>query len=175
MANNENERCDQAKWTENIEIRTATPNDIVYIDRLQHEAFPGDVLLMSRDEMISRIRGAKKGEILVACGDNKVVAYCVLTDRPFRPWTGWDFLAVSPTHWRLGIATKLTEEVCRCATRPFIRGFVRSKNKGALSHYKKIGFFQTGRKRKFYSDGDDAIVLLKPLLGYWHSFFRRGY
>jgi ribosomal protein S18 acetylase RimI-like enzyme len=145
---------------ERILVRKAEEADFAQIDRLQNDAFPGDVLLMSAEHMSQRCQGAIKGAVLVATIEEKVVGYCVLTDRPFRPWTGWDFLAVDPEFSRLGIATKLTEEVMKSANRFLIRGFVRSKNSGALNHYRNSGFFQTGRKKEFYSDGDDAIVLL---------------
>lgn len=143
-----------------ILVRRAEVSDFDQIDSLQKSAFPGDALLMSWEEVRDRCTGKKPGALLVAAHGKAVVAYCVLTDRPFRPWTGWDFLAVDPASSRLGIATKLTGEVFRSASRPFIRGFVRSTNTRALAHYRKWGFIQTGRKRAFYSDGDDAIVLL---------------
>jgi len=143
-----------------IQVREAIEEDFHRIDELQNEAFPDDVLLMSSEEMLDRCQGIKSGALLVAIYENKVVGYCVLTDRSYRPWTGWDFLAVDPSYTRLGIASKLTDQAFRSANRLFIRGFVRSKNSGALAHYRKWGFVQTGLKREFYSDGDDAIVLL---------------
>ncbi len=147
-----------------IDVRLATVADCEAVDRLQTKAFPGDVLLMTKAEMEDRCTGRKDGVLLVATCDEAVAAYVVLTNRRYRPWTGWDFLAVDPAFSRLGIAGRLTEEVFRRASRPLIRGFVREYNHSALALYRRYGFIQTGRRFGHYSTGEDAIVLLGQTL-----------
>ena len=143
-----------------IETRAARLSDYDALDRLQNDAFPGDALLLSLADMKSRLAGDTPGAILVATEGERVVGYTVMTDRPKRPWTGWDFLAIDLARARRGVGARLVEEVLRRARRPLIRGHVRASNIAALRLYQKHGFISTGRKRSFYSNGDDAIALL---------------
>jgi [ribosomal protein S18]-alanine N-acetyltransferase len=76
-------------------------------------------------------------------------------------------LAVSPNFQRLGIAQQL---LSAAALAGFNRGAVtlhlevRSRNRPAVSLYEKLGFEVRWIRKKYYSDnGDDAIVMSKPI------------
>ncbi len=40
---------------------------------------------------------------------------------------------------------------------------VKASNHGALSLYSKLGFDEVGRRPRYYSDGEDALLLQKQL------------
>ena len=40
---------------------------------------------------------------------------------------------------------------------------VKASNQGALSLYSKLGFDEVGRRPRYYSDGEDALLLQKQL------------
>jgi [ribosomal protein S18]-alanine N-acetyltransferase len=76
-------------------------------------------------------------------------------------------IAVGPRYQRLGIAQQLLSAVAQAG---FNRGAatlhleVRSRNKPAFSLYEKLGFETRWIRKKYYSDdGDDAIVMSKPI------------
>jgi ribosomal-protein-alanine N-acetyltransferase len=76
-------------------------------------------------------------------------------------------IAVSPNYQRLGIAQQLLSAAAQAG---FNRGAatlhleVRSRNKPAVSLYEKLGFEIRWIRKKYYSDnGDDAIVMSKPI------------
>jgi ribosomal-protein-alanine N-acetyltransferase len=72
-------------------------------------------------------------------------------------------LAVSPHHRRQGIATSLLlaalNEQHRGTETTLVLLEVRASNGAAISMYQKAGFVAVGRRRKFYSDGEDAILM----------------
>ncbi|MCS6997720.1 MAG: GNAT family N-acetyltransferase, partial [Casimicrobiaceae bacterium] len=40
---------------------------------------------------------------------------------------------------------------------------VRVNNLAAQSLYRKFGFVEVGRRKRFYRDGEDALLMTKPL------------
>ena len=76
-------------------------------------------------------------------------------------------IAVSPAFQRQGIAQQLLSAAAQTGLN---RGAatlhleVRSRNKPAFSLYEKLGFEIRWIRKKYYSDnGDDAIVMSKPI------------
>ncbi len=77
-------------------------------------------------------------------------------------------LAVLPDQRRQGIARALLEAA---ATRAAVHGAstlfleVASRNQPARKLYAACGFTQVGQRRRYYADGDDALVLRRQLEG----------
>jgi len=76
-------------------------------------------------------------------------------------------LAVRPDLRRTGIATALLQASLEKAR---ARGLaeatleVRPSNQAALAFYRRHGFVQTGRRRRYYADtGEDALIMTVPL------------
>ncbi len=75
-------------------------------------------------------------------------------------------LAVAPVARRLGIGRALVMEAARVAA---ARGAVRmllevsASNQAARALYESLGFSKAGRRRRYYADGADALILLLPL------------
>jgi len=72
-------------------------------------------------------------------------------------------LAVCPNHRRKGIATSLLlaalNKEHRKETTTLVLLEVRASNEAAILMYEKAGFIAVGRRRNFYSDGEDAILM----------------
>ena len=82
------------------------------------------------------------------------------------PARGQDFawiiaLGVHPGFRRQGLATRLLAE---CETRlvdPRVRLTVRAGNAGAIGLYRKAGYVEIGRLRRYYSGGEDGLEMEK--------------
>ena len=71
-------------------------------------------------------------------------------------------IAVLPEARRLGIARRLMAELAdAAAARGAVRLFleVAVVNSGALALYSGLGFRELGRRRQYYPDGTDALLL----------------
>jgi ribosomal-protein-alanine N-acetyltransferase len=63
-----------------------------------------------------------------------------------------------------GLLTAAAQEArARGATRLFLE--VSTRNPAARGLYQSLGFAQVGRRRAYYADGSDALVLRKDLTG----------
>lgn len=76
-------------------------------------------------------------------------------------------LAVVPERRQLGLGGALVraaaaEALCLGAGRMFLEVSVR--NQAARSLYRSLGFAQVGRRRGYYADGTDALVLSRYLV-----------
>ena len=69
--------------------------------------------------------------------------------------------------WRgLGLGQKLVGAAIREAYRSKVKQVfleVRATNIGARSLYKKLGFQEKEHKKRYYSNGDDAVPMTLPL------------
>ena len=71
-------------------------------------------------------------------------------------------VAVASRHRRQGIATELlqaslSENYRGNAAVALLE--VRASNENAIALYRKAGFVEVGRRKKFYSDGEDAVLM----------------
>ena len=75
-------------------------------------------------------------------------------------------IAVGPDHRRRGLASRLLEQamahmVRLGAARMFLE--VAAQNLPARKLYEKYGFREVGRRKAYYDDGDEALVLTADL------------
>lgn len=71
-------------------------------------------------------------------------------------------VATAPAFRRRGIAKALLRHVLvRGATRGVRRAFleVRAGNDGAIGLYRSFGFDTVSRRRRYYADGEDALIM----------------
>jgi ribosomal-protein-alanine acetyltransferase len=71
-------------------------------------------------------------------------------------------LAVAPEERRRGVARALVDagfERLRAAKVESCHLEVRMDNEGAIAFYRALGFARSGRRRGYYRDGTDALVL----------------
>lgn len=75
-------------------------------------------------------------------------------------------LAVDRSYRGAGLGTLLTQEFFRECGKRGIRQVsleVRASNMGAQRFYQRLGFFVVRRVPRYYSDGEDGILLLRYL------------
>jgi ribosomal-protein-alanine N-acetyltransferase len=142
-------------------LRRAATADLPALTALEATLFGDDAWTGSavREELEGPGRHA-----LVAVADGTVVGYAV-TMRS-HDLADLQRIAVHPTHRRHGIARRLLEElVARAAEEGASRLLleVRAGNAGALGLYAEAGFVEIDRRRRYYRDGSDAIVMRRVL------------
>jgi len=73
-------------------------------------------------------------------------------------------VAVAPTSRRKGVAQKLIDHVLKnLSSGKLLLLEVRKSNQAAISLYQKNGFTILHTRKAYYSDGEDAIVMIKEL------------
>lgn len=71
-------------------------------------------------------------------------------------------LATAPAWRRRGVAALLLQDCLDRATETGVDQAwleVRVGNAGAISLYRRFGFAEVGRRKKYYPDGEDALVM----------------
>lgn len=71
-------------------------------------------------------------------------------------------IATRPAFRRRGLALELLKSMIdECRNNGLERVFleVRAGNVGAIALYRAFGFFETGRRQGYYSDGEDALLM----------------
>jgi ribosomal-protein-alanine N-acetyltransferase len=141
-------------------LRAAGPGDAAAIHALEEELFGADAwsavtvagaLAPDRWTVVAEVGGA-------------VVGYAVL--RVAGDVADLERIAVEPGHRRSALATALLERVRRHAVavgadRLLLE--VSEGNAGARAFYAARGAVELDRRRRYYRDGSDALVLLLPL------------
>lgn len=88
----------------------------------------------------------------------------VIGDRRRREAAGWiASIAVHPDWRRRGLARRLLRACEASLGTPWVRLTLRASNTTAHSLYQSSGYVDAGRWRNYYRDGEDAIVMEKPL------------
>ena len=112
---------------------------------------------------------------LVVVNDNRVVGYIMCRlERGFSEMSKFRFVkkghvisvAVLPEHRRRRMATELVKEAMKSLAEKeseecFLE--VRVSNKSAQELYRKLGFRETRSISFYYHNGEDAVVMSKPL------------
>lgn len=75
-------------------------------------------------------------------------------------------IATSPEYLRKGIATELFAEGEEALADAGARTFyleVREENESAIAFYRKLGFEKCGQRDAYYADGENAVLMSRPL------------
>jgi len=143
-----------------IEIRTATPQDIDAVHRLETLSFPAPWL---REFFESELRGSGR-LTLVAEREHALIGYV------FAMWFFDEMhvnkIAVQPSERRQGIALRLMNECIDFARRNRIQTIsleVRQSNRGAQEFYRFLDFAPMYVRARYYPDGEAAVVMTKRL------------
>lgn len=95
--------------------------------------------------------------------DEQVVGF-IVGDRRNSRRTGWiATIGVHPDYRRRGIAKRLMAEAEAAMGLPRVRLTLRVSNTAALTLYEELGYVQVDRWKKYYSDGEDGLVMEKWL------------
>ena len=98
-----------------------------------------------------------RGRVLVAEDGGVLLGYLVLADAD--DVADLERIGVRPDHQRAGLASALIDAALRDLGSDRVMLEVRADNGPALALYARAGFAEIHRRRRYYRDGTDAIVL----------------
>jgi [ribosomal protein S18]-alanine N-acetyltransferase len=135
-------------------LRPATADDVPAVARLEADLFGVDA--WSADGVREELTGDRR-TALVADQDGRVVGYVVTMDS--GDVVDLQRVAVHPAHRRRGLAREL---LASAGTGSRMLLEVASGNEPALAFYAAEGFTEIHRRRRYYRDGVDAVVMERP-------------
>jgi ribosomal protein S18 acetylase RimI-like enzyme len=132
-------------------LRPATVGDVEVVHALDALLFGADAWSQGavREELTGPGRTA-----VVAC-DPDLVGYAVVSAA--GDVLDLQRLGVHPDHRRAGIAHALLAEAVAADARVLLE--VSAVNEGAIAFYVAEGFTEIARRRRYYRDGSDAVVM----------------
>jgi ribosomal-protein-alanine acetyltransferase len=135
-------------------VRPATLGDVDAVTRLERDVFGADA--WSRESVVAELTGPHR-QALVAVGDGgEVCGYVVLLHA--GDVADLQRIAVAPSVRRRGVGAALLRG-CDLAGVDRVLLEVRADNEAALAFYGRHGFGRIARRRRYYADGADAVVL----------------
>ena len=139
-----------------IAVRSANPSDLGAIHAIELESFPQPW----REEFFAHELALEGRVSLVAELEGVVIGYV------FAMWILDEMhvnkIAVDERARRKGVAVALMEHCLDFARRHHIAVIsleVRDSNHGAQDFYRHLGFASAYRRRRYYPDGEDAVVM----------------
>ncbi len=145
-----------------LEVHRLTLADLAAIEGIERQSYPTP---WSRSMFAGEL--AKPSSICLgafdADVDARLVGYLIIS----RYVDAWHIMnvAVSPERRRLGIASRLLDELFHLTEGDARRGYtleVRVSNASAIALYQRLGFHATGVRRGYYTDNrEDALVMWK--------------
>jgi ribosomal-protein-alanine N-acetyltransferase len=145
----------------NVIVRKCERRDLDQVIAIEEASFP-DPYSRAAFELLL----LKTGQgFCVACKDGAVVGYvaCGIT---FRGKAHLISIATRPEIRRCGIGMLLMKSVIDYLVEKKIADIVlevRPSNQAAIRFYQKFSFVEVGRKLRYYSDGEDALIMQKHL------------
>jgi ribosomal-protein-alanine acetyltransferase len=144
-------------------IRAARAADVDVVAALEKTLFGVDA--WSPDLVAEELLGARRQAVIADAADGQVVGYAVLL-------LGGDVvdlqrIGVAPAYQRRGLAGALLADV---RDRALGVGALRmmlevsAANEPALAFYADAGFVEVDRRRRYYRDGTDAVVMKASLI-----------
>ena len=140
-----------------MRLRSATAGDVDAVRDLEVRLFGADA--WSLGSVREELTGPRR--VAVVADDPGLVGYAVTV-------TSGDVvdlqrIAVHPDHRRSGLAHRLLARVVEDAHADRMLLEVSAANTGALAFYAAEGFGEIARRRRYYRDGTDAVVLQRVL------------
>jgi len=143
-----------------MEIQPASIRDLGALRRLERACFDNDawplldlMALLTWPDVI-RLKAVDNGEMIgFIAGDS----------RPSQGVAWIAILRVDPGYQRRGIGLGLLDACEERVKFPHIKLTVRISNDAAISLYKRAGYRTVDIWKKYYSDGEDGLVMEKIL------------
>ena len=144
-----------------IEIRDMELKDIARVMEIETVTF---IAPWKEDEMLYELNKNKFSNMAVILNDNLIVGF-------YDYWVTFDSatiaqIAIDPVYQRQHLGSLLMEEILKDAKAKKVRTItleVRKNNEKAVNLYQKYGFKTSLIKEKYYSNGDDALYMIKEL------------
>jgi len=141
-----------------MDILPANLRDLGSLRRLEHACFLEDswplldlVAVLTYSDVIR----------LKVMNGVKMVGFIAADPRPSEGMAWIATLGVAPEYRRQGIARALLRECESRIKQPRIRLCVRPSNQAAVRLYQVEGYFEVDTWRKYYNDGESALVMEK--------------
>lgn len=146
-----------------MNLRPAVRGDVDVLVALEAALFGPDA--WSRDLVLSELEGAGRAAWVAECA-GLLVGYAVTLSR--EEVVDLQRIGVHAAYRRTGVATALLDAAVHRARqdggdRMLLE--VSADNAGALAFYGAHGFEEIDRRRRYYRDGSDAVVLRRRLAG----------
>jgi ribosomal protein S18 acetylase RimI-like enzyme len=141
-----------------VRVRIATARDRGQVRRIECAAF-GRMRFLSG---LWRRTGNPDAMTWIAEVDGRPAGYLIAYENELdgRPIMYVGGVGVLPSFRRNGIGARLMDAV-RAGRHP-VWLHVRANNAAAIAMYRKLGMCELGRVRRFYANGEDALVLATP-------------
>ncbi|MDQ3157491.1 MAG: ribosomal protein S18-alanine N-acetyltransferase [Actinomycetota bacterium] len=145
-------------------IREAALTDLGALSAIESACFAGDAWSPALVE--SELLGESRS-VLLAADEDSAIGYCSVS--VVDGVADLQRIAVLPDARRQGLGRELLEELLAKATglgATRILLEVAASNEAAIGLYESFGFEPIHRRRRYYPDGDDALVMERAL-GEW--------
>ena len=143
-----------------MEIQPASIRDLGALRRLERACFDKDawplldlMAVLTWPDVI-RLKAVDHGEM---------IGFIAGDPRPSQGSVWIATIGVDPSYQRRGIGHELLRACEEQAKLPRVKLTVRISNDGALSLYRKAGYRIVDIWKKYYSDGEDGLVMEKIL------------
>lgn len=145
----------------NIEVRDMTNSDIDRVMEIENLCFKAP---WGKEDIYREINDNKLSVMSVITVNDIVVGFCDY-------WNTFDSgticqIAIHPDYQHQSLGTRLFDEVLKDAKAKKIRTMtleVRETNSKAIKFYQKFGFVITLVKEKYYTNGENAIYMIKEV------------
>lgn|GEM_PF-518285 len=148
------------KMLTNLKIEKAFESDFKELETLEKNIFKDNAYV---GKSLKQELTESNRLILLAKLNDETIAYINVLKTPDNMLNILK-IAVKPVYRRLGVATKLLEELQEFKqSNKFNKIFleVSDNNKQAIKFYKKFGFTEKDKRKKYYKDGSNAIIMFK--------------
>jgi ribosomal protein S18 acetylase RimI-like enzyme len=145
-------------------VRPAERGDIDALLKLEHRVFATDRL--SR-RSLRRFLRSRSAEVLVAVEDGELAGVAIVLFRAHSVVARLYSIAVAPHAGGRGVAPMLLDTAEAAAMARGCRVMrleVHHTNHAAISRYRKSGYREFARRRRYYEDGGDALRFEKRLV-----------
>lgn len=145
-----------------IEVRDMVITDIEKVMEIENLCFKAP---WPKKDVLIELNDNKLAVLMVITINNEVVGFCDY-------WNTFDSgticqIAIHPNYQHQHLGSKLLEEIIKDAHAKKTRVLTleaRASNTNAISFYKKHGFKISLVKENYYSNGEDAIYMMKEVI-----------
>ena len=142
-------------------IRDMEESDLKVIEEIENLCFKAP---WSSEDLVREIRDNPYATLLVVEDDNHVVGFADF-------WVTFDSaticqIAIHPKYQRNHLGSLLMEEILKDCNAKKVRNItleVRKTNEKGIGFYKKFGFKTMLIKEHYYSNGEDALYMVKEV------------
>jgi ribosomal-protein-alanine N-acetyltransferase len=159
-------RSPAQKRAPSVRVRTAASRDLDALIELENRVFATDRL--SRRSLRRFLQSPTAAMVVAAGGAGRLAGAAIVLFRARSTVARLYSIAVAPAMSGRGVAPallKAAEKIARKRGCSAIRLEVHETNNAAIARYRKEGYQEFGRHRRYYEDGGDALRFQKRLAG----------